>query len=72
MVILTNVVKYSGKHGISKQVDEKEMMNRIQKMSSVKDLSLSLKNFFNVIVCDLRRHRAVLDTERVLKICKLL
>lgn len=72
--MLSNVVKSVKQSQTSNsrtsQLDEKDLVARIQKMSSLKDLLFNLRNFFDISMCDLRRSRAVLDCERVLKICR--
>ena len=73
MLVLSNVVKSvkqsQGSNSRTSQLDEKDIVTRIQKMSSLKDLLFNLRNFFDISMCDLRRYRAVLDCDRVLRIC---
>lgn len=72
--MLSNVVKSvkqsQAASSRTSQLDEKDLVARIQKMSSIKDLLLNLRTFYDIAMCDLRRYRAVLDCDRVLRICR--
>lgn len=48
-------------------VEEKEVMKQILKLNCMKELTSRLGNLFGILSMDLKRHRAVLDTERISK-----
>ncbi len=63
--MLSNVVKSVKQSQTSNsrasQLDEKDLVARIQKMSSLKDLLFNLRNFYDIGMCDLRRLQRSLD-----------
>lgn len=75
VLILSGIIQASkqtkSNSKFDRPVDEKEILAKMQNMSNLKELIHHLSSFFNILINDLKRHRAVMDADRVFRVARL-
>lgn len=57
-------------NGLGNTFDDRDLSSKVQKMNGIRELCKCLGIFFDILIIDLKRRRAVLDANRVAHVGK--